>query len=260
MSDFNAIVVATVHGEDLSLREFLQTLKLDGQLGALMSKAIVDRLIRDLARREGIAVTDEELQKAADQLRARAGLYKADDTGIWLARNRLSVEDLQTLAERAVVQRKLREKVTQGKVEPYFDANRSRYDRARAAHLVVDNEGLASELLCQIRDEGRDFAELARKHSLHEDSRQAGGRLGLVQRKNLNPAVAAAIFDAGPGSVVGPVKTDVGYHLILVQEVLPAHLDDRTADAVRDELFQAWLQAELQQANVTVKLYEHLGT
>jgi putative peptide maturation system protein len=258
MSDFNAIVVATVHGEDLSLHEFLQTLKLNGQLATLLSKAVVDKLVRDLARREGIAVTDRELQQAADQLRARAGLYKAEDTGAWLARNRLSVGDLETLAERTVVQRKLRDKVTQGKVEAFFDANRSRYDRARAAHLVVDSEGLASELLCQIRDEGRDFTELARQHSLHEDSRQAGGRLGLVQRKNLNSAVAEAIFNARPSTVVGPVKTDLGYHLILVQEVLPAQLDDRTADTVKDELFLAWLQEELQQAKATVKLYEYL--
>jgi parvulin-like peptidyl-prolyl isomerase len=258
MSDLNALVVATVHGEDLSLREFLQTLKLNGQLVILINKAVVDRLVRNLARREGITVTDEELQQAADQLRARAGLYKAEDAGTWLARNRLTVADLESLAERSVVQRKLRDQVTQGKVEPFFEANRSRYDRARAAHLVVDNEGLASELLCQIRDEGRDFAELTRQHSLHEDSRQAGGRLGIVQRKNLNPAVAAAIFDARPGTVVGPLKTDMGYHLVLVQEILPAQLDERTADVVRDELFQAWLQAELQQADVKVQLYEHL--
>jgi parvulin-like peptidyl-prolyl isomerase len=258
MSDISAIVVATIHGEDLSLREFLQTLKLNGQLRTLISQAVVERLIRDLARQEGIAVTTEELQQVADQLRSRAGLYKAEDTGAWLARNRLTVDDLEALAERTLLQRKLRDKVTQGKVEQYFAANRSRYDRARAAHLVVDSEGLASELLCQIRDEGRDFAELARKHSLHEESRQSGGNLRIVQRKNLNPAVEAAIFHAGHGSVVGPIKTDMGYHLILVHEILAAQLDDRTADAVREEIFQDWLQAELQKANVTVKLYEHL--
>src|SRR5205085_6201838 len=143
-----------------------------------------------------ITVSTPELQQAADELRRRAQLTKAADTHRWLAERHLSVDDLEANLEYELLQHKLAAQMPQSRVEQFFAEHRTRYDRARIAHLVVAQENIAQELLSQILEGERDFAELARQHSLHHASRPHGGSLGLVERLSLNPAVASAVFNA----------------------------------------------------------------
>src|SRR5207249_1165533 len=106
-------------------------------------------------------------------------------------------------------------------------------------------EDLALELLSQLRDEGRNFIELVREHSKHPTAAR-GGAIGAVLRRDLNPAVAPALRDAQAGEVVGPVATPQGMHLLLVEEVKPAELNERLAEIIRAELFDEWLEQQLQ--------------
>src|SRR5262249_24392417 len=193
---------------------------------------------------------------AADVCRKARGLHKASETQAWLAERRLGVEDFQALVERPLLRRKLAEHLTSGQVERYFAENRSQFDRARLSQILVGREGIASELLAQITEDGADFAALARKHSLDETSAPAGGSLGVVDRKNLSPPDDAAGFGARPGDVVGPFKTPQGFHVIKVEEILPAQLDDKTTEAIRDRLFEDWLRQRQRLARVQMPLLD----
>ena len=64
----------------------------------------------------------------------------------------------------------------------------------------------------------------------------------------VDAAVATALAAGGSGDLVGPIRTDRGYHLIKVEEVLPGTLDERTAEAIRDELFQAWSDKQMRES------------
>ena len=57
-----------------------------------------------------------------------------------------------------------------------------------------------------------------------------------------------AVVSAEPGKVIGPVKTDFGYHLILVKETRLAALP--TLDDIRDEL-AAEIEQKAIEAHVT---------
>jgi hypothetical protein len=160
------VPVATWPGHSLTLAEFLRALKVHGRLEELVAEVIQAKLISAAAQALGIQASDEELQKAADTFRRRRRLFKAADTLAWLQHHHLTAEDLQALAEQQVVRQRLAENLTQGKVEQFFAENQLRFQRARLAQLVVPREEIAQELLSQIVDDGRDFAELCRKHSL----------------------------------------------------------------------------------------------
>src|SRR5689334_20877883 len=147
MSDLKAIVVATVHGANLSLHDLLRALKLKGQLPELIAAAVVDKVIADTAKAKGITVSDAELQHAADAFRMRGGLNKAADTQRWLAQNRLAPADLEEGLERDLVRQKLVADIARDQVVKYFAENRARFDRARLRQIVVDKEGIAHELL-----------------------------------------------------------------------------------------------------------------
>ncbi len=254
MTDFNTVVVATIDGSALSLREFLKTLMLKGDLEPLIAEAVEAKLIATAAKQQGLTVSEGELQQAADDHRRSLGLHKAAGTRDWLKHNHLAVEDLEASLEGALLRQKLTDRVTQGQLEKHFARNASQYDQAELSHIVVENEGIANELLSKIRDDEVSFAELAYDYSIDAQSREAGGALGVISRSSLNPAVASAVFAASQGDVVGPVKTDMGFHLIKVKALHRAEFNADTAATIRQELFGAWLQSR--KTRVEVPLYK----
>jgi parvulin-like peptidyl-prolyl isomerase len=252
------IPVVTVRGKTLSLRDFFNTLKLRGRLEDLIREVAEAQLVTELARAEGLAVTDQELQGFADRFRRQHKLYKAADTHAWLTQRNLTPLDLQNYLEQVLLREKLADRLTKGKVEAYFAENRARYDRASLAYVLVEKEGMANELLSQIQEDGLDFAEAARKYSLDKATRERGGSAGVVGRAALPPAVATAVFLARPGDVVGPIKTDRGFLIVKVEEILLGQLDEATALAIQRQLFQEWLQHQRKLSPWEVHLHEHL--
>ena len=254
MSTLTGLDAVRINGQPIHLEELLHTLKVLGKLEDLLEQVVEDRLIAEAVRAEGLVIDDDELQKAANAYRQSQGLHKAAETRAWLDKHYLTVEDLQSRIERPLWRRKLAEHLARGQTERYFAENRALFDRARLAQIVVDREGVAAELLSQIADDGADFAVLARKYSLDAQTRQAGGFVGVVARKSLSSAIEAAVFGARPGDVVGPFQTAKGYHLIKVEEILPAQLDPRTTETIRERIFADWLRQRKTQAQVELAL------
>jgi parvulin-like peptidyl-prolyl isomerase len=254
MSDLKAIVVATVHGANLSLHDLLHALKLKGQLPELIAAAVVDKVIADTAKDKGITVSDAELQQAADAFRLRGGLNKAADTQRWLAQHRLAPADLEERLERDLVRQKLVADIPRDQVAKYFAENRARFDRARLRQIVVDKEGIAQELLSRILEEDAEFGDLARRHSLDPQTRASGGDLGIVSRAALPPVVSAAVFTAKNGDVVGPVNPNGAYLLIKVEEIVLGQLDAPTTAAIQEVLFRDWIARQVHNGKIEMKL------
>ncbi len=253
MSDLKDITAATIKGKDISLHEILYYLKIDDKMGFLWD-ALKGILISQFAEREGISASDGELQKALNTFRQDKGLHKKLETEDWLKQKEMTIEDLETHLERIIVTDKLKEKITADKVNQYFAENRLSFDTAKLSHIVVEKEGIAHEIFSQITEDEADFSALARKYSVDNDSKDAGGYIGFVNRKAISSAMETAVFGAGDGDVVGPVKTDLGYHIIRVEKIQIGEIDDNTRSAIKDELFSSWLEEETRNAGIDLKL------
>ena len=88
--------------------------------------------------------------------------------------------------------------------------------QASASHILVDSEEKAQQLKSEIEG-GADFAQLAKDNSSCPSSQQ-GGDLGSFGRGQMVPEFDQVVFSAPVGVVQGPVKTQFGYHLVLVTE------------------------------------------
>jgi len=86
--------------------------------------------------------------------------------------------------------------------------------QVNAAHILVKGEEKARELLDKV-NAGESFAKLAQENS-DCPSGKRGGELGWFGRGQMVREFEQAAFDAEKGQVVGPVKTEFGWHLIKV--------------------------------------------
>ena len=86
--------------------------------------------------------------------------------------------------------------------------------QVHAAHILVKNEGDAKGLLARIQS-GDSFSDLAKKHSDCPSGRK-GGDLGWFGRGQMVKEFEDAAFSGAKGTVVGPIKTQFGWHLIKI--------------------------------------------
>ncbi|GFO57976.1 peptidylprolyl isomerase [Geomonas limicola] len=86
--------------------------------------------------------------------------------------------------------------------------------RAAARHILVSTEAQCLELKKQI-EEGADFAEIARQYSSCPSGRQ-GGALGEFGPGQMVREFDEVVFSGEVGKVLGPVRTQFGYHLVEV--------------------------------------------
>ncbi|CCO24907.1 peptidylprolyl isomerase [Maridesulfovibrio hydrothermalis] len=86
--------------------------------------------------------------------------------------------------------------------------------KASARHLLVSDEQTCLGLKKQIQD-GADLAESAKKHSSCP-SGQRGGDLGEFLPGQMVPEFDTVVFNEAVGEVHGPVKTQFGYHLLII--------------------------------------------
>ncbi len=85
-------------------------------------------------------------------------------------------------------------------------------------------EAKLKELKAEIEaapDKAAKFAELAKANS-DCPSKEKGGNLGEFSRGMMVPAFEEVAFTLEPGKISDPVKTQFGYHLIMVTEKIPA--------------------------------------
>ena len=126
------------------------------------------------------------------------------------------------------LERHLAENVTDDVVRRVYDEQVrlvSRGDEIRARHILVKTKETADALLTQIKS-GGNFAALAKAQSLDAGSADDGGDLGYFTADMLDPKFTAAVFQAGKGEYISPVKSQYGWH---IAEVL-----DRRAPPQKD--------------------------
>lgn len=91
--------------------------------------------------------------------------------------------------------------------------------KVNASHILVKTEQEAKVALYDVKN-GKSFDDVARKISLCPSSKK-GGNLGTFGRGQMVKEFEDACFSqtAKKGDIVGPIKTQFGYHLIKINEL-----------------------------------------
>lgn len=121
------------------------------------------------------------------------------------------------------LEKRLAAKLTPQAVRNYFNLNRSQYntDQAHAQHILLSTEEEAKKVIEEARKPNADFAALAEKFSKDPSAKNNRGDLGFFPRGQMVKEFSDPVFMAKPGTIVGPIKTDFGWHVVKLIEKRP---------------------------------------
>ena len=137
------------------------------------------------------------------------------------------------------------------------EAVKAEYDRIKATitgneykarHILVEKESEAKDIIARLKKEPGAFAKLAMEKSKDQGSKAKGGDLGWFDLSRMVPEFGAAVSKLDKGKFTQePVKTQFGYHVILLEDVKP--IEAPPLEEVKPQLVQ-----QLQQQNVKKQL------
>lgn len=180
---------------------------------------------------------EEEMEKLFDETRKRfasqeqfEAALKAEKQSIPEFRNHLRerLKDQMTFSRMLKVKERDFQpslRVSDEEIQKFYEDNKGRFAQGAQVNLrhilfKADQEALARsvmEKLKKAKDLKKAFVDAARANSQDEPTRDQGGRLGWIEKGQSWAELETAAFAAAENEVVGPVKTDAGWHLLLVE-------------------------------------------
>ncbi len=225
--------------------------------------------VRDYYRNQATKIKFDYAVLSADDLRKTINPTDAELQAFFTqnaARYRNADPETRKIAYIAFTDKDLpggKPQITDAEIQQYYNQNMQQYKvdaQVKVRHILISvdpNAGPAADaaakakaqgILDQLRkDNGKDFAELAKKYSDDPGSKDQGGELGWIKHGVTVPEFDAAAFALQPGQISGLVRTKFGYHIIQSEGKQEAHiqpLSDVKATIVDTLTKQKDLQAE----------------
>jgi parvulin-like peptidyl-prolyl isomerase len=205
-------------------------------------------VLRELAIDRGIMAvkcSNDEQLTALKQFYERYQLTDENKLTQWLTSQGLDRQLLSEIAIRNFKIAKFKQENWASKIESYFLKRKSQLDRAIYSLIRTTDLGIAQEIYFRSIDGEETFTELARKYSQGAES-QTGGLIGPVELSMPHPTIAHLISTQPIGKVCHPVKLEQWYVIIRPEQIIAAQLDEEMRQRLIDELFQIWVQEQIQ--------------
>ncbi|PLX19210.1 MAG: hypothetical protein C0601_02505 [Candidatus Muiribacterium halophilum] len=131
--------------------------------------------------------------------------------------------------------------VSEDDIKSYYEANVSKYttpERVKTSHILVADEDKANEVYKKLQS-GADFATVAKEMS-EDYTAEKGGEFKFITKGEMPENYEDAAFTLNEGEFSKPLKTELGYYIIKVEEKQPqktATLEEKRQE-IKDELLK----------------------
>ena len=225
----------------------------------LLDQLISDLVLVDAAEKEGIKVTDEELDGELQEFKS---YMETDDKYKQFLESYGMNEDYlkESLRKEYVINHYLSSKIenlepTDEELQTLFNSLKMN-ESVRASHILVKTEDEAKNVIDRL-NKGESFEDLATELSIDTASKDKGGDLDYFSYSEMVQPFSDAAFSMEAGQISEPVKSEFGYHIIKVTD---KKVDDTvTLETKKDELtkyykslkYQELLNKLISEANIT---------
>jgi foldase protein PrsA len=232
-----------------------------------LTRLIQLSVLKQLAAKAHVTVTDQDIDAALAQAAAEnaqstsetvtdaASATKALDDSA--AQSGIDPLTLRTYAEVAAYEQKLAEALpdTPAAIQAAYQKNIASFEQVHVAHILVATEALAKTILAQVQADPSQFAALAAKYSTDTGSKANGGDLGFASPSSYVAPFGADAEAGKDGTIIGPVKTQYGYHIIKIIAHETTSLADATPQlklSLNSTTFQNQFIAALKKTSISV--------
>ena len=239
---------------------------------SVLDQMIEDILIRQGAGREGIVVTEEEVDQKIEEL---FGYERNPPTPAptpspaptatpFPTPTPMSREEFERIYEQYMAQLEETAGFTQADFRAlvrdllYREALQERIEsrvptageQVHARHILVEDEETARTVLERLRA-GEDFSALAEEFSIDPGSKSEGGDLGWFTRGRMVKAFEDVAFSLPVGEISEPVQSEFGYHIIKVEgHETNREFDSQQLSQLQATAFDDWLAEARQNADI----------
>lgn len=176
------------------------------------------RLVQDYASKNGVTVSEDQVQKAIDGFEAQVG---KDTLGALLTTNNVTHDDFTQLVRLSLLENEVAiqlGKESVGQLRTAYQQNPEQYATITVDHILVKTKAEAEAVYRQVTAPGAtraDFLKLAKNVSIDPTAAQNSGALppATPASKFVKPFADAALA-MKPGDISRPVHTPFGWHVI----------------------------------------------
>ncbi|MEM6613334.1 MAG: peptidylprolyl isomerase [Cyanobacteria bacterium P01_C01_bin.72] len=122
-------------------------------------------------------------------------------------------------------------------VASYYISRKQNLDQVVYSEIVLEDEGLATEIYFRLLGKEQSFSELAFEHQKPEIYRV----YEQIKKCPLTSKMAQLLVKHQPGELLRPINCNNVYRIIRFEQILPAILDESMHHQLLDELYESWL-------------------
>lgn len=239
--------------DDLTVEDFLR----EELLFEIIHENILDKELDKL----NMAITEEDIDKAMkNQYIDKLG--GEEEYNEYLDYLGVSDEFLRKNVARELMYQRHSEyffqqiDLSEDELREYYESNKDSFIKVRASHILVKNVEEANEILKRI-ESGENFESLAMARSIDTQTSAQGGDLGYFTKGSMveeYKEIEDTAFSLEVGEVSGLIKTDFGYHIVLVEDRLESFEDlkEEIKEALKNEKYYEELDKLTEKAHVEV--------
>ena len=191
-----------------------------------IDQLIDQRILVQETKRLKINISSKRVLKEFDQILEQEEKTRSELRAELELRNLTEEDVLTTLKHNMMIEEMIQKvilpkvSVTQDEIKELYELNKKTFDvkeTVHASHILVNSKEKAQELI-KLLGQGSDFVELALEHSEDPTVKDNLGNLGFFEREIMVKEFADVAFVTKPGSIAGPVKTEFGWHVMVVHD------------------------------------------
>lgn len=193
-------------------------------------------------------------QILASEVASKKGLEKTAEVGAQLDLARRSI-----LANAFVEDYLKTHKVSDETLKTEYDKLKVQMggEEYKARHILVKTEAEAKSIIAQLKKNPAAFNAIAKAKSQDPGSKNNGGDLGWFDPHSMVPEFGAALAKLKKGELTQePVKTQFGYHIILMEDSRPKQIPplDEVKPMLTQQIQQQDLRKDLEDMKAKAKI------
>jgi parvulin-like peptidyl-prolyl isomerase len=205
---------------------------------SVLQQLIDGRLVRQQAKQDGIVVSDREIDEWIAAFTERAG--GRDQFFQILQSEEFSGPGFRQIVQDLLLSQRLGEKHV---------PTPATIESRRVRHLLVDSADKALAARGRLAG-GESWEKVAGEVSMDQRSKVQGGDLGFFQRGQMVGPFDQAAFTLPVNELSQPVRTDFGFHILMVTDVRQQAPTAEQITVFRQQEFNRYLQGLRQAARV----------